>query len=299
MEIKSKKTGWPIVKVTTKDSYTLFGYYSEVPKLTATVVHLHGTGGSFYWNAFYPEITKAVNQVGFSYLATSNRGSGIYELENGTKPLGVSLELFEDCLKDIDAWIEFALSKGTKYFILDGHSFGIGKATYYNAKGKYRNLIKGIIFLGTIGVYQTQQNYLKKKGIDPKVYLKEAQKLLEKKQPTAILNDPWGLAGYYPVSAQTYLNFFTPGSEMFKSTQMATKEVGGYRYLIKVPLLWILGDQIEKEYLFVPFKEAFDLVKKENPKVEIHQLKNCDHGLNNHESETAALISNFLKKIKT
>ena len=86
---------------------------------------------------------------------------------------------------------------------------------------------------------------------------------------------------------------------MFKSTQMAKKGEGGYRHLIKVPFLWILGDQVEKEYLFVPFQEAFDLVKKENHQVEIHQLKKCDHGLNNHEAETASLISNFLEKIKT
>ena len=229
---------------------------------------------------------------------TNNRGSGVYEFEKGDYPKGVSLELFEDSLKDIDAWIEFGLSQGAKYFILEGHSFGIGKVTYYNAKGRYRNLIKGIIFLGTNGVYQTQQNYLKYKGIDPKDYLEEAQKLLKVKKPTAILKDPWGLAGYYPVSAQTYVNFFTPGSEMFKSTQMANKDEGGYRHLIKVPLLWILGDQVKKEYLFIPFKDAFGLVKKENPQVEIHQLKNCDHGLNNHEAETVSFISNFLKKIK-
>lgn len=298
MEIKSKKTGWPIVRVTTKDRYTLFGYYSEVPKSTITIVHLHGTGGSFYWNSFYPEIAEAVNKIGFSYLTTSNRGSGVYELESGTKPSGVALELFEDSLKDVDAWIEFALSHGAKYVILEGHSFGIGKVTYYNAKGKYRDLIKGIIFLGTNGVFQTQQNYLRKKGIDPKTCLEEAQKLLDANQPTALLCDPSGLAGYYPVSAQTYINFFTPGSEMFKSTQMATKTEGGYRHLIMVPLIWILGDQIDKEYLFVPFLEAFGLVKRENPQTEFHQLENCDHGLNNHEFETASLISAFLKKNK-
>jgi pimeloyl-ACP methyl ester carboxylesterase len=272
--------------------------YSEVPNSEYTVLHLHGTGGSFYWNNFYPAISKEVNKARFSYLMTNSRGSGVYESENGDFPKGISLEIFEDCLKDIDAWIAFALSHGTKYFILEGHSFGIGKATYYHAKGKYKDLIKGIIFLGTNGVFQTQQSYLRKKKVDPKIYLGEAQKLLDSNQPAALLKDPWALAGYYPASAQTYINFFKPGSEMFRSTQMASKEKGGYRHLIKVPLLWILGDDSTREYLFVPFKEAFGLIKKENPQVEIRQLLNCDHGLNGHEVETASLIFDFLKKLK-
>src|SRR3989344_4421041 len=158
------KNNWPIVKVITEDKVTLHGMYLESLKSEYTVLHLHGTGGSFYWNSFYPEIAKINKQIGFSYLMTNNRGSGVYEFEKGDYPKGVSLELFEDSLKDIDAWIEFGLSQGAKYFILEGHSFGIGKVTYYNAKGRYRNLIKGIIFLGTNGVYQTQQNYLRKKG---------------------------------------------------------------------------------------------------------------------------------------
>lgn len=105
MPKNSNKTEWPIVKVTTEDDYILFGNYLEVSKSEYMVLHLHGTGGSFYSNSFYPEIAKAVNQAGFSYLATNNRGSGVYELENGATPSGVSLELFEDSLKDIDAWI--------------------------------------------------------------------------------------------------------------------------------------------------------------------------------------------------
>ena len=84
---------------------------------------------------------------------------------------------------------------------------------------------------------------------------------------------------------------------MFKCTQMATKEDGGYRHLIKVPLLWILGDNVAAEYLFVPFKEAFSLVIRENPQVKLHQLKDCDHGLNSHEEETSIIIHNFLKRI--
>jgi len=258
---------------------------------------MHGTGGNFYGNNFYTEIAKTVNEAGVSYLTTNSHGSGVYEFEVGTPLSGISLEIFENCLLDIDAWIEFLLARGTKSIILEGHSFGIGKVTYYMAKGKYKDKVKAVIFLGTNGVFQTQQQYLAKKGVPPEVYLAEANKFMAMGKPTAILADPTALCGYYPASAQTYINFFRVASEMYRSTQMATGEDGGYRHLITVPLLWILGDDPQKEYLFVPFEDAFALVRSENPQVAIHQLTKCDHGLNGHEEEAAALIADFLKHI--
>lgn len=157
-------------------------------------------------------------------------------------------------------------------------------------------MVKAIIHLGTNGVFQTQQKYLNAISVSPKKYLKEAADLIAKNKPTTLLKDVTALAGYYPVSAQTYINFFTPGSEMYKSTQMASKDDGGYRHLINIPYLWILGNKIESEYLFVPFEKAIALIKQENPQVEIHQL-DCNHGLQGKEDEVASIISQFIKQI--
>lgn len=284
---------FPIVKVTTNDGYTLHGFFSPVNHTNLILLHTHGTGGNFYGNDFYGPINRAVNKSGISFLATNNRGSGIYELENGLPPSGISLEIFEDCLKDLDTWIEFALKRGAKSVILEGHSFGIGKVAYYMAKGKYKDMVNGVIFLGTHGVFQTQEHYLKSIGMNPEVYLQEAQSLIASGKPIALLKDLKALAGYYPASAQTYVNFFTPGSNMFKSTMMASKSRGGYRHEIKVPLLWILGNEPKDEYLFVPFEEAFKLVRAENPQIEINQLA-CDHGLHGKEEEAASIIAGFI-----
>lgn len=294
-EIQDKVDFWPIRKVTTTDGFPLHGIFVSSLGAQRTLIHTHGTGGNFFWNDFYPNIANACHSSGVSFLAVNSRGSGIVELEKGSPGAGISLEIFEDCLKDIDAWIEFAISQGSKSVVLEGHSFGIGKVTYYMTKGKYRELVEKVIFLGTNGVYQTQQHYLNKLGIPPEQYLEEAKGFLSKGEGTALLRDPFALAGYYPASARTYINFFTPGSELFRSTQMARETEGGYRQTIKVPLLWILGDQLEKEYLFAPFKEAFALVRAENPQVEIHQLP-CDHGLHGQENETASIIEGFIKR---
>lgn len=283
-----------IIKAKTRDNVILHALYSPAKESKTAVLHTHGTGGSFYWNNFYPFITKTVNESGWTYLAFSNRGSGVYEREKGDSPRGISLEIFEDCLLDFDAWIEYLLSQGIEQIVLEGHSFGIGKVTYYMAKGKYRDKIVGVIYLGTNGVYQTQMRYLKQINKEPDEYLKEAKKLIKDGHALDLLSDPFALAGYYPASAQTYVNFFTPMSEMYKSTQMATKVEGGYRHMIKIPLLWILGDKQEKEYLFVPFEKAFELVRTENAQVQIEQLTHCDHGLNGHEAEVAKLIASFI-----
>lgn len=290
-------TNWPIVKTKTVDGLTLHGLFVNSNGSNTTVIHCHGTGGSFYWNDFYPFIATSLQQIGISFLTTNSRGTGVYELEVGVVPSGVSLEIFEDSIKDIDAWIEFALKNGAKDIILEGHSFGIGKTTYYLAKGKYKNLVKAIIHLGTNGVFKTQEHYLKAKGVSPEIYLTEAKGLIDQSNPTVPLKDLTALAGYYPVSAQTYLNFFSVGSEMFKSTQMATKQDGGYRSLINIPYLWILGNKTESEYLFIPFEDAFQLVRKENPQVRIHQL-DCNHGLNGKENEVADIVTDFVSHLK-
>ena len=128
-EIQDKVDFWPIRKVTTTDGFPLHGIFVSSLGAQRTLIHTHGTGGNFFWNDFYPNIANACHSSGVSFLAVNSRGSGIVELEKGSPGAGISLEIFEDCLKDIDAWIEFAISQGSKSVVLEGHSFGIGKVT--------------------------------------------------------------------------------------------------------------------------------------------------------------------------
>src|SRR5579885_657205 len=202
---------YPIVYVKTKDNLKLHGLLTEPSEPSKTIViHLHGSSGNFYGNSYFGELTKSVVDLGVAYLSTNNRGNHVYELEKDNFYYGVSLEKFEDCIVDIDAWIEFAIGKGYENIILEGHSYGTEKIVYYMNKGKYVDRVKGITLLGFSDNVGTQLKYEKKVG---KSYREEAEELNNKGEGWKLLSDYFGLCGEMPISAQTYLHGFTEDSE--------------------------------------------------------------------------------------
>lgn len=288
------RTRYPIVNTTTSDGLLLHGLLTEPEHQSDTIIiHIHGTSGSFYWNSFYPHLTQNAVSLGFAYLATNNRGSSIYELEKGFVPHGAALEHFEDCLLDIDAWIEYALSKGYKKFILEGHSFGTEKVVYYATKGAHKDLVTAIILLGFSDSYATQTRYPKEAQ---KEYMQEARQLLRDRKPTQLLSDLHAQAGgAIPVSATTYVNFFTPGSELSKTLPLRNgKELLLFRN-IQVPILAVIGDT-DDEYTHIPIHDAMALLQKENPRTESYQINNSSHGFDGKETELATIIADFLKR---
>jgi len=117
-----------IVSITTKDNFTLHGLLSTSKKKTKKIIiHFHGSAGNFYQNSFYPSLTNLYESLNIAFLSVNTRGSGVYDIEKGTKPKGAAVEIFEECLFDIDAWIDFAILQGFKEIILEGHSFGTNK----------------------------------------------------------------------------------------------------------------------------------------------------------------------------
>ncbi|HCM81915.1 MAG: Alpha/beta hydrolase fold protein [Microgenomates group bacterium GW2011_GWC1_43_11] len=286
---------YPIVHVVTKDTLPLYGLYLKAQKKSnRIIVHIHGTSGNFYGNTFYPYIADVAYKNNFSYLQTNNRGYGNFEYEPGEVPHGAALELFEDSVMDLDAWLEFCVSNDLNEIILESHSFGNEKVIYYVNKGKYRKNIIGVILLGFNDSVGTQQRYEKKIR---KNYFTEAKELVNTGKGLSFLSDIFGgIAGEAPLSARSYLNFYSPGSELSKTMPLRLGKKLLMYSRIKVPILAVIGDNEEGEYTIIPIKEAMALMKKENPLTVAHQIKNCDHGFHGKEKELADLIDTFLKK---
>jgi pimeloyl-ACP methyl ester carboxylesterase len=283
-----------LITIKTSDGLHLSGLLVE-PKeqVTDIILNIHGTSGNFYWNGFYEPISKMALDLGLGFLSTNNRGSGVYELESGTVPNGASLEKFEDCLLDIDAWIEFCLEKGYKNIILEGHSFGTEKSVYYIAKGKHKDKIKAVILLGFSDTVGTQQKYEKKIG---KNYFDEATKLVNENRGTELLSDLTGLCGELPISAHTYLNFFSEKSEIAFALPFG-KGKGLISFQnIKVPVLGVISDNESGEYTIIPIKDAIELLKSENKLAEAYQIEDSSHGFEGKEAKLVEIITDFLKR---
>ena len=288
------KPFYPIVHVVTKDKLKLFGFlHKPASKSNKVIVHIHGTSGNFYSNKFYPYIAGVAYKQTIAYLQTNNRGAGDFEFEPGEVPHGAALELFEDSVMDLDAWLKFCIDLGLNEIILESHSYGNEKVIYYLNKGKYRKYIIGVILLGFNDSVGTQARYEKK---IEKSYFSEAQNLVNRGKGLSFLSDIFGgIAGEAPLSARSYLNYYSPGSELSKTMPL---RLGGKLTMysnIKVPILAIIGDNEEGEYTIIPIKEAMALMKKENPRTEVHQIKNCDHGFHGKEKELSEIIQRFLQ----
>jgi len=287
-------TNYPIVKVKTKDEFTLHGMLTEPENLSKTIViHIHGSSGTFYWNDYFELLTKSVVDLGMAYLATNNRGSGVYQLEKGSPYSGVSLERFEDCILDIDAWIELALSKGYENIILEGHSYGTEKSVYYMNKGKYADKVIGVMLFGFSDNVGTQIKYEKSIG---KNYRKEAEEINNSGEPWKLLNDYFGLCGEMPISAQTYLHGFTEDSENAIALPLRKGKDLIFFQNIKVPILGVISDDEDGEYTIIPIKEASDLLESENKLAEVKIIKDTNHVFTGKEKELVETVIDFLKR---
>ena len=250
----------------------------------------------FFWNDYFPELQATYLKLNTSFLATNNRGSGVYEIEKGVIPSGAAVEHFEDCLFDINAWIEFAISKGYKKIILEGHSFGTEKVVYYMAKGKYIDKISAVILFGFSDTIGTQNKYLTSIHKRHSSYLEEAKQLIKDNKPYTLLSDPFIHCGELPLSATSYINFYEPCSELSKAFPLRKGgKLENFRK-IKVPILGVISDNENGEYTIIPIKDAINLLKVENKLAEIFQIKNTNHGFNGKEKELAQIVKSFIQR---
>lgn len=284
-----------IIKVTTKDGHPLHGLFSEPKKNESIIIHFHGSAGNFYQSTFYPDLFKLAEEVNIAFLSTNSRGSDVYEVETGTKYTGAAIEIFEECLFDIDAWIEFALSRGYKNIILEGHSFGTNKIQYYALNGKHRSEIKALVLLGFTDSYGGQLEYLKENNKNNDEVLKEAEELIRHNKPFQLLSDLYINWGELPQTAQSYKSFMAPNSALSNVLPLGQNKTFTNFKKIAIPMLGIVGDT--GECTVIPPKDAVDRLNKENKNAEFHMIENCNHSYLGKEQELIKIIRDFLKNI--
>ncbi len=191
---------WPIVQVETKDKISLYGLFLEGKKKESILINLHGTASNFYENEFMSEVSEEVIKD-ISVLLVNNRGASVMQVYPHA---GAALERFEDCLLDIDAWIEFAFSKGYKKIILSGHSLGTEKVVYYMGKGKYNSKISSVILFAPADSFGYNYSLLGEEEM--RMLLNEAREI-RKKNGEIFLTSKWIChGGVLPKGADSFIN---------------------------------------------------------------------------------------------
>lgn len=281
---------YPIVKVKTPDDFTLFGFLAEANEKDTILINIHGTGSCFYAEEFEGEFIERLPKLGVSILFTNNRGN--YTLESW-QATGCAREKFEDCLIDIDTWIQFTLDKGYTKIILQGHSLGTEKVTYYMEKGKHKDKIIAVILLGFADSFGCQMKFLETQKVDPMI---NALELIKYGRGIELITSIHLChAGVLPKTANSYVNCFSEGSDLSKALPLRQGKDLVYYQNIKVPILGIISDTDEwNEMLGV---DTVSLLKNENSNARIETISDTDHSFSDKQKELVDIVIDFIKNI--
>src|SRR3989339_615310 len=249
-----------IVKTKTSDGLILNGLLSEVEsKNKKIIVHIHGMPGSIMNEDYFPTMHEMLPRNGVSCLVGENRGLGTitgFNTDGGNdmKVIGNAFEKFEECVIDIQAWVNQALRLGYSDIWLFGHSLGCSKIAYFLQECEHNN-ISGAVLLSPADMIGLTREPSEKENI--KAILEEANKNIALGQDERLLkNKLWGSE---ILSAKTAVNFFGARTNLavfnFFDGSLGWKTVNS----IDVPVLAITGT---KDDGIVPVMDPYEAMKK-------------------------------------
>ncbi len=289
-----------LVKTITADGLELQGFWINKNSEIA-VFHSHGTAGDFYTHKFIELEGKTLSSQNISFLTANNRGHDVYadlrKHENNKiewVQIGGAFERFEECVLDIEAWIDFLEKQGVKKVILQGHSLS-QKLIYYQAIKKDKRIV-GQIHLspcndaGFMYFLLGEKKFLEtNKMIESMVVSGKGKELL-----------PSDLAVVCPMSALAYSGYLTEEStgNIFPYHKRDSPK-WDLLSKIKEPIIAIFGGS--DNFIKPSIEEAASLFKanaKSSSSAEVKIIKNAPHSYVGFEEDLVKELLTWIKKLK-
>ncbi len=283
-------------RIYTNDGLELHGLLHEPNNESRTVLaQVHGMAGNFYENKYLDSLADTLTKNNIAFSPFNNRGNGhitTFVKKNNDKieyiKAGNAYERFEDCLIDIKSHIDFLESQGFTNIHLSGHSLGAPKVVYYLAKSQDKR-IKSLILLSPadmVGLIKDNEQSLKEETI-------EAERLLDQGKGNNLLSkEIWD---EYPISANTYLNFFGNDSEIGVLNFHKKDDDFKALSLIKQPIFTVMGRK--DDVLIVPIEEIMKTIKEKaisSQKCEYNILGEATHDYRGFEQGLADCVLDWL-----
>lgn len=287
-----------IRRFVTKDKLELQGLLWEPDNWAAasrTILFVHGAGGSFCGDPFIEKVAEAVTRENaISFFAIQTRGHDVVsdfrthepDGEYLSKRVGHAREIFEDCVHDISAAIDFLVDLGYREVVLFGHSIGALKALYYLTET--RDLRVGGLILGSPpdiqGIYKKA---LQIAEADPKT-----KKRLSKEKNIFI--DKY--SENFPSTSEMRESFMGDGAKtnMFPFSD----PTGSFERIAKVAVSICIFYGTKEEPVVTPIRLCLARAKKEAkeaPSVFTRVIQGAPHSYLGFEKEVASTISNWIK----
>lgn len=261
------------------------------------VIHVHGLGGNFYRSALSWLLADNYAKAGYDFFSVNTRGHDW--VANGTKKkgrqwnrtrVGTTYERFESCADDINGAVDCATGLGYKEIILQGHSTGCQKITYYQGKINDRR-IKALVLLAPADDLNIAKNRLKSRYGKAIAFVK---KMIKERHGNEFL--PYWIHRS-PITAKRYASFAMKGNT---EADLFDYETGNFRLLkrIKQPILAIFGDK--EEHKTKDIKECLLLLKENaisSKKTDIAIVEGANHGFEDRERALSSFVVHWLNEL--
>ena len=257
---------------------------------------IHGMSGSPIHDTYYPLMHEIYPKSGWSFLAVEHRGTGSitqFNSDNGVINIGNAFEIFEDCIHDIQGWVNFAKELGYKRIWLQSHSLGTAKTAYFFNQTRSLD-ISGLIWISPSDMLGLVHDPL---GIkDHEKLLPEALNLVKQEKPRQLLSDY--LWEDVIISAQSYLSFFGKAA---KDAIFNYESDRGWEIVnsITVPVLALTGTEDDGIVPVIDVNKAMELLSRQlssspNKKTIIYQT--ARHSFVGFENNIVNDVMNFIKQ---
>ncbi len=258
------------------------------------VVHVHGWDGNCYENRFLDHAARACTKTGWAFFAFNNRGhdyiADILRPQKGDYlQLGGIYERLADSIPDIRAALDFAVRRGYRHLVLQGHSHGAIKAAHYCAT-QADPRVRGLVLLSPSDDLGWGKELLGRRFAAAR---RLAGRLVRAGRERALL--PEGMFPC-PVSAGTFLDAFGPGSitGMFNLSRSERREFAELGR-IGVPVLAAAGT-VEEAFVgpAADYLEAIRAALVSAPSVETAVISGAPHNYLGKETRLAGVLARWL-----
>lgn len=286
-----------VIEIVTPKKFVLNGLWFGPESPSKIIIFTHGLGGNVF-SSHKLVVPLADSQT--AVITFSNRGhdqiSSIKKIDNRKKKgyarmtAGEAMEIFTDCVDDIQGAVNHVLSVSPKASIyLAGHSTGCQKSAYYLSRTGKQKFIKGVILLAPMSDYAALLKSDKNGNLKPAENF--ARNLVKENQPQDLLpQEIWPDM----VSAQRFLSLATPDSqeEIFCYANQDKTPVS-YRK-IKIPVLVVLAEK--DEHRDRPIKKIAGWFEKNSgsEKLSVEIIPSAPHNFYKYETRAQDLVRRFI-----
>jgi pimeloyl-ACP methyl ester carboxylesterase len=260
------------------------------------ILWVHGLSGKFYGDvAMVDAFIEICEKKGWAFASFNNRGHDLIasiHKADATQPSGFSYmyggagyELFEDCIYDIHAGVDFLVTQGFSEVIVVGHSTGALKVCYSEGNSPHKNIV-GVVLAGALS---------DRLGPDvDKIGLPVAIQRMEQLIADGKGDDLVTGLSFFPMTPKRFVSLYKKGSAEDVMDYDADAPSMKAFSAIKKPMLVIISQN--DEYLDRPaekVKRVFDSAAKSSTYTCVI-VPDATHGFDGKEKEVSDLITSWI-----